>query len=1197
MHVCTIIAKNYVAYARVLARSLEREHPGTRLSVLIIDDYSRFIDPAKEPFEILTPEQVGCEPFVHMALRYSVLELSTAVKPWLLRHLLAVTGGPVTYLDPDIRLYGSVAPLTEQARQHGVAVTPHNSAPIPADGHRPSQVDVMIAGVYNLGFVALAACPEVDRLLDWWSERLRRDCRVDPIWGYFVDQRWFDLVPGFLEDLAIVRDPAYNLAYWNLHERSLEGEPGHYRVDGRPLSFVHFSGFDPAHPLVLSRHQDRIDVTADPVLEGLLDNYAGEVLAEGHAESRGWPYDFGAFGDGTRLDANLRGLFDEYATEHGDRVQSPFTLAGVRAFDRWLAEPVPGGPEGISRALAKVYESRTDLRRAFPELRGEDLVAFREWAAGAGAQQEALLRRPAPDVVTTTPAAEPSPQSFAAKRRLPGAPLTGALWGVNLVGEYRSERDAGVIVRAMVDALDAGGIGAAPVATPEAVPGETGWAFDAVSPERAPFAINVICGAPARLPQFAAQAGESFFADRYTVALWLAEGEPVGAVPDILSLLEAVWAPSEHVRHALQSVTSSPVDLVRLSVSPGLPGVRSRAELELPEDRFVFHSRFSYREGFARKNPIGLVAAFSAAFRPGEGAHLRIDCADAATDHESHAGLLEAAAAHEDIEVVDRGLSLTEVRSVTAASDCYVSLHRGEVFGLAMAEAMWFGKPVIATDHSGNLDYMTGDNSRPVDYRLVPIPAGQEYLPGIATWAEPDVAHAASLMRSLFEHPAEVGSLGATAADSVRTTHSPAASAVTLRRSIEAIRATGQGRRTLTPELPLARSLGRLPTRLSEGPPPITGRRGNVVRRSLRDALLRVIKPYTAYQQSVNAELLMALTELSSEIVNKTGAERAERDAERADLLAAARGNDRIGAALGAGTAGVEYVRRILTEQTDRTLFVALAELVSRHTEIRADAAPPAESRPLAASELRVFSQNGEDGVLAELLRRVGAPTRYFIELGVDSGREGNCVYLADVAGWEGLFIEADDEMFAQLERKYVAQSATQTVKARVTTANVERLFAQVQVPPEPDVLSIDVDGQDYWLWAAIESYRPRVVIVEYNSALDPRRQLVQPDEPGHVWDGSDFYGASLGALSALGAQKGYQLVHTDLSGVNAFFVRSDLGAGSLPAPDDVIVRVWPNYYQRGTQHPRAHPPGRYLDLESGKLVASSRPAEPGGET
>jgi hypothetical protein len=105
---CTIIANKYVAHAQVLARSLAKRHPEGRLSRLIIDDFSGYIDPADEPFEVLTPEGSRWEEFPLMTVRYSLLELSTAVKPWLLRHLMDVTGAPVTYLDPAIKVYASL---------------------------------------------------------------------------------------------------------------------------------------------------------------------------------------------------------------------------------------------------------------------------------------------------------------------------------------------------------------------------------------------------------------------------------------------------------------------------------------------------------------------------------------------------------------------------------------------------------------------------------------------------------------------------------------------------------------------------------------------------------------------------------------------------------------------------------------------------------------------------------------------------------------------------------------------------------------------------------------------------------------------------------------------------------------------------------------------------------------------------------
>ena len=237
--------------------------------------------------------------------------------------------------------------------------------------------------------------------------------------------------------------------------------------------------------------------------------------------------------------------------------------------------------------------------------------------------------------------------------------------------------------------------------------------------------------------------------------------------------------------------------------------------------------------------------------------------------------------------------------------------------------------------------------------------------------------------------------------------------------------------------------------------------------------------------------------------------------------------------------------------RTSRTTLLALSELARRHA---GDVPSGGAMTDLAPYELRVFSQNGEDGVIAELVRRCGATGRFFVEFGAGPGVESNSRVLAEALGWHGLFIEPGYEAYVALERKYRHNSRVSTLSSLVTPENVEELFSRFDVPEEPDVMSIDVDGSDYWIWKAIARYRPRVVVIEYNGALDPHRRLVQPrDHPG--WDGTTYYGASLAALSALGERKGYRHVHCDLTGNNAFFVRSDL-PGEFPDPAEVIPRA-----------------------------------------
>jgi SAM-dependent methyltransferase len=265
--------------------------------------------------------------------------------------------------------------------------------------------------------------------------------------------------------------------------------------------------------------------------------------------------------------------------------------------------------------------------------------------------------------------------------------------------------------------------------------------------------------------------------------------------------------------------------------------------------------------------------------------------------------------------------------------------------------------------------------------------------------------------------------------------------------------------------------------------------------------------------------------------------------------------------------------------ETDRSIYLSMAELRRRYRT-------PRESRldgTLTEFELRCFSQHGEDGVIAEILARVGIAAGFFVEFGIETGREGNCVFLADVLGWRGVFIEPDNSSYSELAAKYATFQGVRTLNAAVTPGNVEDLFAASGVPAEPDVLSIDVDGQDYWIWEALERYRPRVIVIEYNAALPPGSQLVQPPGNSDRWDGTDYFGASLDALCTLADRKRYRLTHTDLAASNAFFVRCDLGSDAFPRSEDVPRRQQPNYFMRGYRHPADLQHRRYIDLMSGQ--------------
>ncbi|MGB8965406.1 MAG: hypothetical protein WCB99_07180 [Candidatus Cybelea sp.] len=195
--------------------------------------------------------------------------------------------------------------------------------------------------------------------------------------------------------------------------------------------------------------------------------------------------------------------------------------------------------------------------------------------------------------------------------------------------------------------------------------------------------------------------------------------------------------------------------------------------------------------------------------------------------------------------------------------------------------------------------------------------------------------------------------------------------------------------------------------------------------------------------------------------------------------------------------------------------------------------------------EQNVSSQQGEDGILREIFYRVGPESRYFVEFGTEDGSVCNTALLASRYRWGGLYIEANSQDVQKLRERWAARSDITVREAFVTAENIAGLLADGGVPNEFDLLSIDVDGNDYWVWKALANYRPRAVVIEYNAAYPPPRRWIMAYDPKHNWDGTTHFGASLSAYQELGSRLGYALLGTDRHGLNAFFLRRDLLPGS----------------------------------------------------
>jgi hypothetical protein len=238
----------------------------------------------------------------------------------------------------------------------------------------------------------------------------------------------------------------------------------------------------------------------------------------------------------------------------------------------------------------------------------------------------------------------------------------------------------------------------------------------------------------------------------------------------------------------------------------------------------------------------------------------------------------------------------------------------------------------------------------------------------------------------------------------------------------------------------------------------------------------------------------------------------------------------------------------------------------------------PSLQEHIGMSESRVFSQNGEDGVLRFLLERLGVATRSFVEIGAER-QEANCLLLALHQGWAGVFVDGDPDVAANLTGLLRHTADVRVVNEMVDPATVDAATERWGVPADIDVLSIDVDGADYYVWEALHRVRARIVVIEYNAALDPDRALVQLPST-RAWDGTVNFGCSVGALRRLAEEKRYALVYLESSGTNAFLVTLEHLAelGPLPA----VRNRSPNYHLRPDgRHPGTVDETRFVEIET----------------
>ncbi|MGI3748092.1 MAG: glycosyl transferase [Janthinobacterium lividum] len=311
IHVYTSAACNYIPKVRALIESIKKFHPEWVVHLALSDEIPAGLDLSAEPFDEIHPlSSLDIPNATGWAFCHTIVELSTAIKPFLLARLLDREDcAGVIYMDPDTVLFSPLTDVIEALGHSNIALTPHQIEPEPSlAAIMDNEISSLKHGIYNLGFLAVAPTEVGKQFARWWSDRLYYFCRAEIHNGLFTDQRWIDLAPAFFEGVCIMRTSRLNVAPWNATTRKITGElPDSVMVDGQPLGFYHFTGFDSGDHRTMARK----NAGGQETVHALIEWYTRTIAELGKDPLSKVVWAFSRFDDGTLIPKPARLIYRE----------------------------------------------------------------------------------------------------------------------------------------------------------------------------------------------------------------------------------------------------------------------------------------------------------------------------------------------------------------------------------------------------------------------------------------------------------------------------------------------------------------------------------------------------------------------------------------------------------------------------------------------------------------------------------------------------------------------------------------------------------------------------------------------------------------------------------------------------------------------------------------------------------------------
>ena len=754
-----------------------------------------------------------------LAFKFDMVELQTTLKPFAFQYTFGKLGaGSAIFLDNDIWVTGSLYQLQQELQTRSALVTPHILSPIPEDGNKPKDIDILNAGVFNFGFVAFRNSPAAASFLQFWSERLRYYGFVDVEKGMHYDQNWGMFIPVFLDqdDYLVIRDPRYNIAYWNLHDTgttlNLDKSSGLPQLGEERTVFVHFSGMSLLEEFDLngiSRHQNRYTLHDFPRIEEVLNAYIVRLEVHDALVFRSIPYGFSSFSDGTTIHPSMRkayaaavyptasangfadtvdtgkfygisiSTYDRFAYQN-NVADDPFcanTLCKgnkTLSFLEWYLVYIPGlavDLEGLfffSSVEDGVWNKRADLQVAFPQPIGKSFLSFKKWFSKTSVAENMVVK----ELYKTWHSLWK--YHCANHDRFHKTSTGNNGIGVNVIGWHGGHFSIGIIANKLFAVANEVKIPANAIQLPSPGGGKkfTHPSLLGYELTRKPSGMVNIVAVNADSTYYVKQHIPSIIREnKYNIGYWAWELDifPLRWQKE-LKEYDEIWCLSSFVKKSIETspgYDDTPVRVLNLPLLSSEAHDSTAPSVSLPYELtsidpkskikpFTFLIVFDFQSLKERKNPLAAIRAFLEAFPVGSEYRLVV---------KSHSGtsseieeMRNVAKNDPRIVFISRVLTDSENVALHNDQDCYISLHRSEGYGLNILESMGAGIPVIATNYGGNVDFFDAAPSYleschfPVPYKLVELKEAVGPYEAGNHWAEPEHNYVVDAMRKVVKN-------------------------------------------------------------------------------------------------------------------------------------------------------------------------------------------------------------------------------------------------------------------------------------------------------------------------------------------------------------------------------------------------------------------------------------------------------------